>query len=179
MRLGTKMFAVASATALGFGMTACGAGDTEANKDTTRIGVTVYDMSSFITAGKEGMDAYAKANNIELVWNSANNDVSTQASQVDSLINQGVAAIIVVPVQADSLGPQIATAKSKGIPLLAVNAALDSPDLAGNAQPDDVAAGAQEMQMMADKLGGRGHIVVLQGPVGQAAGPGRRTGDRA
>ncbi|MDT5066681.1 MAG: ribose transport system substrate-binding protein, partial [Mycobacterium sp.] len=166
MRLGTKMFAVASATVLGLGMTACGAGDTEANKNTTRIGVTVYDMSSFITAGKEGMDAYAKANNIELVWNSANNDVSTQASQVDSLINQGVKAIIVVPVQADSLAPQVASAKEKGIPLLAVNAALQTPDLAGNVQPDDVAAGAQEMQMMADKLGGKGNIVVLQGPLG-------------
>ncbi|KAA0083307.1 sugar ABC transporter substrate-binding protein [Mycolicibacterium sp. P9-64] len=166
MRLRTKMFAVASATALGFGMTACGAGDTEANSSSTRIGVTVYDMSSFITAGKEGMDTYAKANNIELVWNSANNDVSTQASQVDSLINQGVKAIIVVPVQADSLAPQVAAAKEKGIPLLAVNAALETPDLAGNVQPDDVAAGAQEMQMMADKLGGKGNIVVLQGPLG-------------
>ena len=34
--------------------------------------------------------------------------------------------------------------------------------------PDDVAAGAQEMQMMADKLGGKGNIVVLQGPLGQS-----------
>jgi ribose transport system substrate-binding protein len=166
MRLTTKIATVASAGLLGFGLTACGAGDTAANKNTTRIGVTVYDMSSFITAGKEGMDTYAKANNIELLWNSANNDVSTQASQVDSLINQGVDAIIVVPAQADSLGPQVASAKAKNIPLLAVNAALESKDLSGNVQPDDVAAGAQEMQMMADRLGGRGNIVVLQGPLG-------------
>lgn len=168
MRLGTKIMAVASAAALGLGLSACGAGDTTADKDTTRIGVTVYDMSSFITAGKEGMDQYAKDNNIELVWNSANLDVSTQASQVDSMINQGVDAIIVVPVQADSLGPQVASAKAKGIPLVAVNAALDSTDIAGNVQPDDVAAGQQEMQMMADRLGGRGNIVILQGPLGQS-----------
>ena len=168
MSLGTKLFAIASATALGFGMTACGAGDTETNSDTTRIGVTVYDMSSFITAGKEGMDQYAKDNNIELVWNSANNDVSTQANQVDSLINQGVDAIIVVPIQADSLGPQVTSAKEKGIPILAVNAALDNPDVSGSVQPDDVAAGEQQMQMMADKLGGRGNIVILQGPLGQS-----------
>ncbi|MBB5162333.1 substrate-binding domain-containing protein [Mycobacterium sp. AZCC_0083] len=166
MRLTTKIAAIASAAALGFGMTACGAGDTEANNGKTRIGVTVYDMSSFITAGKEGMDAYAKANGIELLWNSANNDVSTQASQVDSLINQGVDAIIVVPAQADSLGPQVASAKAKKIPLLAVNAALESTELSGNVQPDDVAAGAQEMQMMADRLGGKGNVVVLQGPLG-------------
>jgi ribose transport system substrate-binding protein len=125
-------------------------------------------MSSFITAGKEGMDAYAKANNIELVWNSANLDVSTQANQVDSMVNQGVDAIIVVPIQADSLGPQVATAKSKGIPLVAVNAALNNPDVAASVQPDDVAAGEQEMQMMADHLGGKGNIVVLQGPLGQS-----------
>src|ERR1700712_3802296 len=166
MRMTTKLSVVAAAGTLALGMTACGAGDTSSNSGKTRIGVTVYDMSSFITAGKEGMDSYAKANDIDLVWNSANNDVSTQASQVDSLINQGVKAIIVVPVQADSLGPQIASAKAKNIPLLAVNAELTSPDLAGNVQPDDVAAGAQEMQMMADKLGGKGNIVILQGPLG-------------
>ncbi|MGP4055588.1 substrate-binding domain-containing protein [Mycobacterium sp. 4D054] len=168
MRLTTRIAAIASVGALGLGLTACGAGDTTANNDTTRIGVSVYDMSSFITAGKEGMEAYAKDNNIELIWNSANLDVSTQANQVDSMINQGVDAIIVVPVQADSLGPQVATAKEKGIPLVPVNAALNSPDVAGNVQPDDVAAGEQEMQMMADALGGRGNIVILQGPLGQS-----------
>lgn len=168
MRLSAKLISVASAAALGFGMTGCGAGDTGANSDATRIGVSVYDMSSFITAGKEGMEAYAEDNNIELVWNSANLDVSTQASQVDSMINQGVDAIIVVPVQADSLAPQVSAAKAKGIPLVPVNAALDSPDVAASVQPDDVAAGAQEMQMMADRLGGRGNIVILQGPLGQS-----------
>ena len=71
-----------------------------------RVGVTVYDMSSFVTPGPEGMEAFAKENNIELLWNSANGDVATQASQVDQLINQQVDAIIIVPVQADSLAPQ-------------------------------------------------------------------------
>jgi ribose transport system substrate-binding protein len=168
MRLTTKFVAIASAGMLGVGLTACGAGDTESRSGKTRVGVSVYDMSSFITAGKEGMDQYAKDNNIELVWNSANLDVSTQANQVDSMINQGVDAIIVVPVQADSLGPQVASAKAKGIPLVPVNAALNNKDVAGNVQPDDVAAGEQEMQMMADHLGGKGNILILQGPLGQS-----------
>jgi ribose transport system substrate-binding protein len=168
MKLATKCTAILATGLLALGSTACGAGDTAAKKNTKRIGVTVYDMSSFITAGKEGMDAYAKNNNIDLLWNSANSDVSTQANQVDSLINQGVDAIIVVPIQADSLGPQVASAKAKNIPLVAVNAALNNKDVSGNVQPDDVAAGVQEMQMMADRLGGKGNIVVLQGPLGQS-----------
>ena len=158
---------------LAIGLSACGAGDSSKNGAAPgasggkiRVGVTVYNMSSFITAGKEGMTSYAAANNIELVWNSANDDVSTQASQVDQYINQKVDAIIVVPVQADSLGPQIDAAKKAKIPLLAVNAELNSTQLAGSVQPDDVAAGAGEMKMMADKLGGKGNIVILQGPLG-------------
>lgn len=155
---------------------ACGAGDPNKSAGAAgassggklRVGVSVYDMSSFITAGKAGIDTYAKANNIDVLWNTANLDVSTQADQVDQFVNAGVDAIIVVPVQADSLAPQVASAKAKGIPLLAVNAALNSADLAGSVLPDDVKAGEQEMRMMADKLGGKGNIVVLQGPLGQS-----------
>src|SRR5690606_24135390 len=145
-------FAAAAVTVAMLATSACGAGDTTANTgdagasggDSLRIGVSVYDMPSFITAGKEGVDAYAKANNIEVLWNSANLDVATQANQVDQFINAGVDAIMVVPVQADSLGPQVAAAKAKDIPFLAVNAGLDSDDLAGTVLPDDVKAGEQE-----------------------------------
>jgi ribose transport system substrate-binding protein len=164
-------------------LAACGAGDTSAKSGSSsggsakvRIGVSVYNMSSFITAGKEGMDAYAKANNIDLLWNSANLDVNTQASQVDQYIKAGVDAIVVVPVQADSLGPQVAQAKAAGIPIIPVNAALNNPSVSGNVQPNDVAAGEQEMQMMADKLGGKGNIVVLQGPLGQSGELDRQKG---
>ncbi|WP_302832523.1 substrate-binding domain-containing protein [Streptomyces sp. GbtcB6] len=146
---------------------ACGAGDTGADK--IRVGVTVYDMSSFITQGKEGMEAYAKAHNIELVWNSAGGDVSTQANQVDQLVNSGVDALVIVPVEADSLAPQIAEAKAKNIPVVAVNTTLtNSSGLAATVLPDDVKAGEQEMQMMADKLGGKGNVVILQGPLGSS-----------
>ncbi|QIZ02304.2 substrate-binding domain-containing protein [Streptomyces sp. S1D4-11] len=146
---------------------ACGAGDTGAHK--LRIGVTVYDMSSFITQGKEGMQAYAKAHNIELVWNSAGGDVSTQATQVEQLVNSGVDALVIVPVEANSLAPQLAEAKAKNIPVVAVNTTLTSSSaLAATVLPDDVAAGEQEMQMMADKLGGKGNIAILQGPLGSS-----------
>ena len=181
----TRMItAFASVVAIG-AVTACGAGDPSRNaggsasggsaKQLT-IGVSVYDMSSFITAGKEGMDAYAKAKNIKIAWNAANLDVSTQADQVDQMINAKVDAIVIVPVQANSLQPQVAAAKAAGIPIIPVNAELDNPDISGNVQPDDVKAGADEMQMMADKLGGKGNIVVLQGPLGQSGQTNRQKG---
>src|SRR5690606_38595162 len=112
-------------------LTGCGAGDPNAGgdgadggTDNITVGVTVYDMSSFITQGKEGMEAYAAANNITLQWNSAGGDVSTQANQVDQYISAGVDAIIIVPVQADSLAPQVAAAKAANLPVVAVNTSL-------------------------------------------------------
>ncbi|WP_219413544.1 substrate-binding domain-containing protein [Pseudonocardia nigra] len=154
----------------------CGAGDPAADA-AMQVGVTVYDMSSFIAQGREGMEAYAQAHDIDLVWTSAGDDVSTQASQVEQLINQAVDAIIIVPVQADSLGPQLAQAKAAGIPVLAVNTTLSQDaDLAATVLPDDVAAGQQEMRMMAEELGGQGNVVILQGPLGSSPELDRSTG---
>ncbi|GLY70292.1 substrate-binding domain-containing protein [Amycolatopsis taiwanensis] len=145
-------------------LTGCGAGDPDVGK--TTIGVSVYDMSSFVTQGKEGIDAYAKARDINVLWNSANLDVSTQASQIDQFINQKVNAILVDPVQAGSLQPQVAAAKAAGIPIVDVNASLQNDALSGSVQPDDVAAGQQEAEMMAKALNGNGNVVILQGPLG-------------
>lgn len=178
-----KMLALVAGGSLLLGLSACGAGDPNANKTTETnksgaltIGVSVYDMSSFITAGKAGMEAYAKANNIKLLWNSASLDVNTQATQVSQFINQGVDAIVVVPVQADSLGPQVDAAVAAKIPIVPVNAALNNKKVSGNVQPDDVAAGEAEAQMMVDKLGGKGNVIVLQGPLGQSGELDRQKG---
>lgn len=167
MMTGTGL-AVAAVLAL----TGCGAGDpnadaaTDGGGDSVRIGVTVYDMSSFVTQGKAGMEAYAAENDIEMLWNSAGLDVATQANQVSQYINQGVDAILINPVQADSLQPQLAAATEAGIPVIDVNSSLKSDMLAGSVQPDDVAAGEQEAQMMVDALGGEGNVVILEGPLG-------------
>jgi ribose transport system substrate-binding protein len=160
---GTTLAATAA-----LGLTACGAGDPSAGSDSITVGVTVYDMSSFITQGKEGMEAYAKAHNINLQWNSAGGDVSTQANQMDQYINSKVDAIIIVPVQADSLQPQVASAKAANIPVIDVNTALAGADLSASVQPDDVAAGEQEATMMVEKLGGKGNVVILEGPLGSS-----------
>jgi ribose transport system substrate-binding protein len=157
--------AIALMTAVGFGVTST----SQAQAAPIKIGVTVYDMSSFITQGKEGMVAFAKTNNIKLLWNSAGGDVATQAAQMEQMINQKVKAIIIAPVQANSLAPQLAAAKAAKIPVIAVNTTLSSTKLVTSAVlPDDVAAGRQQMEQMAKHLNGKGNIVILQGPLGSS-----------
>ncbi|MFC7375610.1 MULTISPECIES: substrate-binding domain-containing protein [unclassified Brachybacterium] len=149
--------------------TGCGAGDpSSAGADSVTVGVTVYDMSSFITQGREGMEAFAAARDIQLQWNSAGGDVSSQASQVDQYVSAGLDAIIIVPVQADSLGPQVQAANAAEIPVIAVNTALSGVEVDASVQPDDVAAGEQEATQMMEALGGEGAVVILEGPLGSS-----------
>jgi ribose transport system substrate-binding protein len=175
----TTLAGLAGAALLVGMLTGCGAGDTSAKEGKKTIGVTVYDMSSFITEGQQGMQRYADANDINLVWKSASSDVSTQANQVEQFVQQKVDALIVVPVQADSLQPQVDEANKAGIPVLAVNAALsDDSKLAATVLPDDVAAGKQEMQQMVDHLNGKGNIVILQTKLGASYEIDRTAGNK-
>lgn len=168
-KIRTTFAAAAVAASTAIALTGCGAGDpSAASEDNVTIGVTVYDMSSFITQGKEGMEAYAAARDITLQWKSASGDVSKQASQVTQFVNAGVDSIIIVPVQADSLGSQVKAAQAADIPVVAVNTALTGVDVDASVQPDDVAAGEQEATQMVEALGGEGNVVILEGPLGSS-----------
>ena len=135
------------------------------------IGYTVYDMSSFISAGKGGAESVAKANGASILWKSARSDVNTQISQIQQFINQKVDAIIIAAVNSSTLGPQVAAAKAAGIPVITVNLTVSpstQKDAVSYVGPDDVKAGEQEAQALVDAIHGKGGIVVLQGPLGQS-----------
>lgn len=127
------------------------------------IGVTVYGQDNFATQGREGIEAYAQQRDINLLWNSANSDVATQANQIDQYINAGVDAILIAPVQYDSLSPQLKAASAAGIKIGFVNATVqDDSSVDVAVLPDNVAAGQQGAQMMMDHLGGTGKVAILQ-----------------
>ena len=110
-----------------------------------RIGVTVGQYDNYISYLVKAMQDRAKQvpGGVTLQVEDSASDVVRQLSQVESFISQKVDAIIIVPVQADSLAPQMASAKAAKIPVIAVNTALaDTGALTSSVLPDDVAAGA-------------------------------------
>lgn len=164
----TKLIAT-TALALGvaLGATACSGGPAEESEYSYRIGVAMYADDVFSSQGREGMEAYAAARNIDLLWNSANNDVSAQADQIEQYVNAGVDGIVVAAVQYDSLGPQLAAAKEAGIAVATVNAGVkDNSSVDVTVVPDNVAAGRQNAQMMVDYLGGEGKVAIIQCTLG-------------
>jgi ribose transport system substrate-binding protein len=143
------------------------------------IGFTVYSMTSWVTWGKQGVDEVAKANNVKVLWNSADTDVNKQISQIQQYINQKVDAIIIAAVNSATLGPQIEAANKAGIPVIATNMRIDPPAssmLKAYVGPNDVGAGEGAAKAVIDALEGKGGVVVLQGPIGQSAETGRTQG---
>ena len=143
------------------------------------IGFTMYFMSSWASWGKEGAEKVAQANNVDLRWVSANQDVNTQISQIQQFINQKVDVIIIAAVNSSTLGPQIEAAKAAGIPVVATNMVLfgkEAEDLVSYVGPNDVGAGEQEAKHLIDAIGGQGGVVVMQGEIGYSAEADRTKG---
>ncbi len=150
-----------------------------ADKNRPVIGFAIYGMPSWVAWGKQGAEKVAAANNVDLLWVSANMDVNTQISQIQQFINRKVDLIIVGAVNSATLAPQFEAAKKAGVPVVGVNMAIRAPSdalLASYVGPDDVGAGAQVANQVITKLGGKGNVVILQGPIGQSAEVDRTAG---
>lgn len=133
------------------------------------IGSTVYYMTEFITLMVEGMKAEAEELGVKLIILDANNDASQQLSQVENLIASKVDVILVAAVDADAIVPALDMAKAAGIPLAGVNMLINTDQKYYYAGPNDVEAGELEAQYIVDKIGGKGNVVILEGPIGTSA----------
>src|SRR5699024_10968655 len=118
------------------------------------IGVAMYGEDTFAAQGKEGMEAYADARGIDMQWRSADYDVTTQATQIEQLVQAGVDGLVVAAVQYDSLAPQLAAAKEADITVGLVNAKVeDTSSVDVSVLPDNVGAGNQVAEMVAEGIG--------------------------
>ncbi|MFJ2704146.1 substrate-binding domain-containing protein [Streptomyces sp. NPDC087428] len=143
----------------------------------TRIGMSLSTLNNpFFVQMKAGAQAEAKAAGIDLTVTDAQNDASQQANQLQNFTSSGVDSIIVNPVDSDAVGPAVRGADEAGIPVIAADRGVNKADTATLVASDNVAGGKLAAKALADKLGGRGSIVVLQGTAGTSASRERGAG---
>jgi inositol transport system substrate-binding protein len=136
-----------------------------------KVGVSMSAFDdTFLTYLREDMDkqakSYPKGDGVQLQFEDARADVVKQLSQVENFISQKVDAIIVNPVDTASTANISKAALAAGIPLVYVNRRPDQTDLPKGivaVTSNDVEAGRLQMQYIAEKLGGKGKIVILLG----------------
>lgn len=143
----------------------------------TRIGMSLSTLNNpFFVQMKAGAQAEARAAGIDLTVTDAQNDASQQANQLQNFTSSGEDAIIVNPVDSDAVGPGVRSANEAGIPVIAADRGVNKADTATLVASDNVAGGKLAAKALADKLGGKGSIVVLQGTAGTSASRERGAG---
>ena len=136
------------------------------------IGFIAYDMTSFISLGKQGAQVIADANGATLIWASAQSDEAKQLAQFQKFVDQKVDAIVIAPLPSMALGTRVAAAKTAGISVIITNLKASDDAMATAVSyvgPDDVKAGESEATHLMAGIGHKGGVVILQGPLGGSA----------
>ena len=142
------------------------------------MGVSMLSMQNeFIVNVNDEMTKKAQEAGVELITVDAERSALKQVEQIESFIAQKVDAIIMNPCEVEASSPAVAKALAANIPIINVNSETSAKPSAFVGS-DDVESARIAMKFIADKLGGKGNIVMMHGYVGQAAQLKREQGAR-
>jgi ribose transport system substrate-binding protein len=150
----------------------------------TIVGFSQSESTSnpFRATETDSITNQAKSLGIKLIQRNANADVNAQNSQIEDMIAQGAKVLIVAPENSAGLGPALAEAKAKKIPVLTIDRTAN-----GTACSDFIAfLGSNfygQAQIAADDLGGAtggtANVAILSGTPGNNVTTDRTNGFQA
>jgi inositol transport system substrate-binding protein len=134
-----------------------------------KIGATMLSMQNeFIVNIADEMQKKADELGVELIIVDAERSPLKQIEQVESFIAQKVDVIIMNPIEFEASSPAVTKALAAKIPIINVNSATSATPTAFVGS-NDVESARIAMKYIADKLGGKGNMVMIHGLMGQAA----------
>ncbi|MFR9791103.1 substrate-binding domain-containing protein [Streptomyces sp. MB22_4] len=142
-----------------------------------KMGLSLSTLNNpFFVQIRSGAQAEAKKLGVDLTVTDAQNDASQQANQLQNFTSSGLDAIIVNPVDSDAASNSVKAADKAGIPVIAVDRGVNKADVDALVASDNIAGGELAAKTIAEKLGGKGKIVILQGQAGTSAARERAQG---
>ncbi|NWD67233.1 sugar ABC transporter substrate-binding protein [Pseudomonas gingeri] len=138
-----------------------------------RIGVSIARVDdNFMTYVRNGLEAAAKQENVQIQFEDAQGDVVRQLNQVEGFLSQKVDAVIVLPVDTAATASMTRAAVEAKTPLVYVNRHPDErvlPKGVVTVASNDIEAGQLQMRYLAEKLGGKGSLAIIMGDLAQNA----------
>jgi ribose transport system permease protein len=142
-----------------------------------KVGLSLSTLNNpFFVQIRAGAQAEAEKLGVDLTVTDAQNDASQQANQLQNFTSSSLDAIIVNPVDSDAAGNSVQAADKAKIPVIAVDRGVNKATVDALVASDNVAVGELAAKTIADKLGGEGKIVILQGQAGTSAARERAEG---
>lgn len=143
------------------------------------IGVAQCHLNtpSRVNLKKEMEDAIKdKGLNWEIILTDGQNNSAKQTSDVEDLIQRGVDLMILVPVQAEPLSPVAKKVMDAGIPLILIDRTISTDDYTAYTGGDNRMIGEIAADFLAEKIGGKGKLAIIQGTLGTSATNERQEG---
>ena len=134
-------------------------------KELKSIGISLGSLGNpFFVALSKGAEFEARKTNpnIKITTVGFEYDLGKQVTQIDNFIAAGVDLILLNPGDPKAVGPAIRKAQAAGIIVVAVATAAEGAD--ATVTTNNVQAGEISCQYIVDKLGGKGDVIIENGP---------------
>ena len=135
-----------------------------------KIGVSLSTLNNpFFVSIREGVEEVAKNENVETVITDAQNDSSTQNTQVEDLITQGVDLIVINPVDSTAISTSVQKANEANIPVICVDRKSDEGELVSFIASNNVEGGKLAGEYILEKVGENAEVIQLEGIPGASS----------
>jgi simple sugar transport system substrate-binding protein/ribose transport system substrate-binding protein len=145
---------------------------------TVKIGVSLAGYSTDFWSSYVAFEkAAAQKYGVSLVGPiSSDGDAGKQATQIRSLIDQGVSALVINPVDSAAIAPTLAYAASKHVPVVSVDVAPTQGKVYMIVRADNVLYGQSACKYIGSHVKGPGHVAMLEGDLASINGLDRKNG---
>lgn len=145
-----------------------------------KVGLILSTLNNpFFVTLKEGAEQKAKEVGLDLVILDSQNDPAKELANVEDLVTQGVAAIMINPTDSDAVGGAIRIANAKNIPVVTLDRGATHGDVKAHIASDNVAGGEMAGAYIVKALNNTGKVVELEGIAGTSAARDRGKGFNA
>lgn len=110
----------------------------------------------------------AKAKNVKLEIAIANQDLNKQLADIEDFIVKGVDVIIMSPVDSKGALAAVKRAEAAGIKVITVDVPVEGTQVASYIGTDNYAGGVKAGELMAEQLGGKGNVAIIDYPLVQS-----------
>lgn len=137
-----------------------------ANKPLKSVGVSVGDLANpyFVAIGRGAEESAKKIGGpgVKVTTVSSKYDLNTQVGQIENFIANKVDLILVNAVDPKGIAPVLKKARDAGIVVVAVDVGAQGAN--ATVMSDNTMAGTVSCEYLAKQLGGKGNVVIVNGP---------------
>jgi ribose transport system substrate-binding protein len=131
------------------------------------VGVSLGDLSNpFFVVMAQGAEAEAKkigGNDVKVTVVSSGYDLNQQFNQIENFVASNTEIIVLNAADSKGIRPAVEQARKAGKIVIAVDTAVDA-EVDATVTTNNVQAGEISCQYIADRLKGKGNVVIVNGP---------------